>query len=83
MKALAHFWWRAFLIVFCTSLNVTQIALGHYATAFVTGGILSFVWWGNTRSAAHTDAPGAQYAYAFGAACGTVCGMALGRWWNA
>jgi len=78
-KTLVAIWWRAFLIVAITAINVVQVASGHYYTAFVSGGLLSFVWWGNTRTAALSEVRGGQWAYAFGAACGTVTGMALGR----
>lgn len=73
---------RAFTIVTCTALNVTQVSAGHFAAAFVTGGALSWVWWGNTQAASRSDDPLAGHAYALGAACGTVCGMGLGRWLN-
>lgn len=79
MRPLVTVAWRAFSIVACTSLNVVQIANGRYALAFVTGGLLSWIWWGNTRRAAHSDLRGAQAAYALGAGLGTVAGMALGR----
>jgi hypothetical protein len=72
-------WWRAFSIVSVTAVNVTQISAGHYAAAFCTGGLLSFIWWVNARTAAKSEARGGQWAYAFGAACGTVTGMFLGR----
>ena len=72
-------WWRAFSIVTCTALNVTQIAGGHYGRAFCTGALLSFIWWANTRTAARSEHPAAQWAYACGAGCGTVFGMWLGR----
>lgn len=71
--------WRAFLIVTITATNVSMIARGHYLMAFCTGGALSWVWWGNTRTAVRSDVRGAQVAYALGAAAGTVAGMTLGR----
>ena len=70
---------QAFFIVTCTAVNVTQVAGGHYGMAFFTGGLLSFVWWRNTRLAGMTADPLAGHAYAFGAACGTVFGMWIGR----
>jgi hypothetical protein len=79
MKPLLAIWWRAFQIVTCTALNVVQVSGGHYYMAFGTGGLLSFIWWTNTRTAAHSDVAGARFAYAFGAACGTMFGMFLGR----
>jgi hypothetical protein len=79
MESLIAVWFRAFLIVAATAMNVTQVAGGHYGRAFFTGAFLSFIWWGNTRAAVWIDSRGAQWAYAFGAGCGTVAGMALGR----
>lgn len=76
---LLSIWWRAFSIVTCTAVNVTQVAAGHYLTAFFTGGLLSFIWWANAKTAAISNDPRAQWAYAFGAACGTIFGMFLGR----
>lgn len=68
---------RAFLQVSLVALNVAQIAKGHYGGAFVVGGCISWLWFRNARSAAHTDAPGAAYVYALGAAVGTVTGMLI------
>ena len=79
MKPLLSIWWRAFQIVSLTALNVTQVSNGHYLTMGITGGMLSFVWWTNTRTAAHSDVAGGRYAYAIGAACGTLTGAYLGR----
>lgn len=73
---------RAFGIVTCTALNVSQIAHAHYASAFFTGSTLSFFWWMNTKTAAKSDIKGAQICYALGAGCGTVTGMLLGSWLN-
>ena len=82
LRDLLIIWWRAFSIVTCTALNVTQVTGGHYIAAFFTGGLLSFVWWGNTQKASKSVDVLAGWAYALGAACGTVAGMALGGWWN-
>lgn len=79
MNDLVIVWWRAFKIVTLTALNVVQVSGGHYYMAWMTGGLLSYVWWANTRTAAHSNVPGAQFSYALGAACGTVFGMFLGR----
>lgn len=79
MKELAIIWWRAFSIVTVTAVNVTQISRGHYAAAFCTGGLLSFIWWTNARTAARSDVRCGREAYALGAACGTVVGMLIGR----
>lgn len=70
---------RALLIVTLTSLNVVEVSRGFYLNAFFTGGVLSFVWWGNTRTASRTEGRAAQFAYALGAGCGTVLGMFIGR----
>ena len=79
MKSLLPIWWRAFAIVSCTAANVVNVSQGHFGAAFITGGVLSAIWWGNARTAAHSPVIGARYAYAFGAACGTIFGMYLGR----
>ena len=79
---LLNIWWRAFRLVTLVALNVVQVSGGHYAVAFVSGGAVSFSWWINAKTAAHSDVAGGQYAYAFGAACGTVVGMWLGQLWR-
>jgi len=73
---------RGFVIVFLTALNVVQIAGGHYGGAFIVGGAISWVWFGNSRTAAHTNAPYARQAYALGAALGTIAGMFVGGLWK-
>lgn len=78
MKAYAAIWWRAFAIVSCTAMNVVNVSQSRYGLAFLSGGVLSAIWWGNSRTAAHSTLPGAWLAYAFGAACGTCFGMWLG-----
>lgn len=70
--------WRAFAIVTVSSLNVTQVSAHRFNVAFFTGGLLSWIWWGNTRTAAHSDARFGRAAYSLGAACGTITGMWLG-----
>jgi hypothetical protein len=75
----AAVFFRAATIVSLTAANVVNVSGGHYALAFLTGGLLSAIWWGNSRTAAHTELPRASAAYAFGAACGTVFGMWIGR----
>lgn len=79
MKTLLVIWARAFAIVSLTALNVTQVSAGRYLAAFATGGTLSFVWWMNTRIASHASGRAAHFTYAFGAACGTMFGMWVGR----
>ena len=78
MKSLFLVWWKAFSIVSITALNVVQITGHHYPAAFCTGSLLSFIWWINTKTAAHSELPGAHLAYTLGAGCGTVFGMFLG-----
>lgn len=71
---------RGFLIVTLTAGNVGQIARGHFGGAFLGGCAISFVWWGNSRGAAHSEVPYARECYAAGAGCGTLFGMLLVRW---
>jgi hypothetical protein len=71
---------RGFLIVTLTSANVAQIASRHYGGAFVGGCAISFVWFGNSRTAAMTEVPYAREIYALGAGLGTLTGMLLMRW---
>lgn len=68
---------RGFIIVTLTSTNIGQIAGRHWLGAFLGGFGISFVWWMNSRTAAHSDAMFAREAYALGAASGTVFGMWL------
>ena len=74
---------RGWIIVTLTACNVRQIADGHFAGAFVIGGAISWVWWGNSHNAAHIALPLARHAYAAGAAAGTVTGMFIGGLWKA
>ena len=68
---------RGFVIVTLTALNVVNISQHHWAMAFVTGLGISLVWRWNTRNAVQMDTLPADLVYAFGAGCGTICGMAL------
>lgn len=70
---------RGLLIVALTSWNVRHIAALDYRMALIGGFGISFVWWGNSRGAAHNDLRFARETYAAGAAVGTVLGMWLGR----
>lgn len=70
---------RGCLLVTLTAFNVSHIAAGDFRWAFVTGGAISWLWWGNSRSAAWENLPWSRWAYASGAACGTVLGMWLAR----
>lgn len=71
-------WFRAFSIVTITACNVVNVTRGRWIAMFLSGGCLSAIWWGNARTAAHSHLPGARWAYAFGAACGTVTGAVIG-----
>ena len=79
MKEHARLFGRGFLIVTLTAFNVTCISHQQYWWALVGGFGISFVWFGNSRHAAHTELRWAREVYAAGAALGTVCGMWLGR----
>jgi hypothetical protein len=69
---------RGFILVALVSMNTRQVAGGRYLGAFIVGGLISAVWWSNS-SAKREQFTGAGALYAFGAACGTVLGMYLGR----
>lgn len=71
---------RGMLIVTLTAANVGQIARGHYGGAFIGGCAISFVWFNNSRAAAHSTVPYARECYALGAGVGTITGMLLVRW---
>lgn len=70
---------RAFAQVFLVSVNVSQIAAGHYTGAFLVGGAISWMWFGNAKSAGRADDAWSRSVYTLGAALGTVAGMALSR----
>jgi hypothetical protein len=69
---------RGFVLVTLVSMNTRQVASGRYLGAFIVGGLISLVWWSNS-SAKRESFTGAGALYAFGAACGTVLGIWLGR----
>ena len=73
--------WRAFLQVALVAFNVRNVAAGEYVMAFISGTLLSYVWWANSRSAARDDHPWARSAYALGAGAGTAFGMWIGGLW--
>jgi fucose permease len=79
VKPLAGIFFRGFLIVTLTASNIGQIAGRHWVGAFVGGFGISFVWWMNSKSAAHSSLRFARECYALGAASGTVFGMWLVR----
>jgi hypothetical protein len=67
---------RGFVLVSLVAANTTQIAQRHFGGAFIVGMGVSLVWWWNSSSK-RPEIPGAAFAYAVGAACGTVTGMYL------
>lgn len=69
---------KGFSMVALVAMQTRQIAAGRFGPSFVVGFAISSVWWFNSRSASHSDAPGAWAAYALGAGFGTVAGMWLG-----
>lgn len=71
---------RAFSQVTLVAWNVANVSQHRYAMAFVSGTLLSFIWWKNSKTAAHTDVEWAREAYALGAGFGTIAGMILGRY---
>lgn len=71
---------RGFLIVFLTAFNVASISQRHFGQAFIGGFAISYVWWGNSRGAAHSDLRWARLLYATGAAVGTISGMLASLW---
>lgn len=70
---------RAFLQVSLVALNVAQIAKGNYGGAFLVGGAISWLWFGNAKTAGRSEVRFAAAVYTLGAAFGTVAGMALSR----
>jgi len=68
---------RAFLIVCITAMNVKLISRSYWAPMFITGTLLSWVWWENTKMA-NGGGRQQQGAYALGAGCGTIVGAWIG-----
>lgn len=79
MRDLTVTFLRGWLIVTLVAWNTRHVATLNYSAAFLTGGVLSLVWWGNSKTAANSTVTGARWAYALGAAAGTLTGMWLGR----
>ena len=71
---------RAFLQVTLVAWNVVNVSDRQFVLAFFTGTAVSWVWWMNSRAAAHSEQPSARAAYALGAGTGTVAGMIVGGW---
>jgi multidrug transporter EmrE-like cation transporter len=70
---------QGFLIVTLTASNVGMISGQHWFGAGVVGFLISFVWFTNARTAAHTSVPYAREWYALGAGMGTLFGMGIVR----
>lgn len=79
MRLYAPIFFRAALQVSLVACNVVNIARGAYLWAFLTGFAISYVWWRNSRTAAHSEAAYGQVVYAIGAGAGTVVGMVVGK----
>ena len=77
---LLYIFWRGYLIVLLTAMNVGQISGSHYLGAFLTAFGISWVWWHNAHTAAHNGSPWAGYLYGLGAASGTLTGMGIVHW---
>jgi len=70
---------RAWLIVMFTAMNVTFISRANWVMMFLTGFAISFTWWWNSRTAAHSELPYGGWLYGVGAATGTVMGAWIAR----
>ena len=75
---LINLFFRGWLIVTLTALNIVMLSRSQYFGAFLTSTALSAVWWVNAKHAAYTPGfwPGA--CYAFGAGTGCVTGLMIG-----
>jgi uncharacterized membrane-anchored protein len=70
---------RGALLVTAVALNVSQVSAYNYRHAFVTGALVSLMWWINAGKATSRKGMDAAFAYSFGAGWGTVAGMWLGK----
>lgn len=80
MRDLAHIWVGACAQVSLVAWNVVNLSQRDYLMAFVSGSLVSVVWWGNSRTAGRSAVAGGRWAYGFGAGCGTVLGLWIGGW---
>lgn len=87
VRGYANLFSRAFLMVTLVSANSVLLAkLAHhfswltFAAALIDGGLISFVWFLNARSAGRTELPKypAAMSYSLGAMAGTLAGMIIG-----
>ena len=75
----ANLFWRAFAIVFLTAMNVVNISSGQWVKMTITGFGISWLWWSNAQEAVDHRDRKSQYAYACGAATGTLVGAFTAR----
>lgn len=80
MRGYASLFVRAFIMVSLVSANTVLLAHGKSVAAVIDGGLISFVWFLNARSAGRTELPKypAALCYAGGAMAGTLTGMVIG-----
>jgi len=79
MWILSRTFLRAFGIVCCTSANVVFLSRGAMGYAFVTGFLISYLWWYNAKKASHADGRWDAVIFGLGAATRTVVGASLAR----
>jgi hypothetical protein len=73
----ARIFGRGFVLVFLVALNTRMIATANLPGALGAAFAVSWVWWGNSRSASSCDVPWARECYAAGAGLATVCALLL------
>jgi len=78
MTALARVFLRGVLLVGLVALNTRWIAHSQLPEAFATATVLSWVWWGNSKTAALSEVRGARFVYGVGAGVGTALSIWLG-----
>ena len=72
---------RGFVQVFPVAFQTALIARGYLWALAPAGYFISWWWRQNARSAARDGGGLTDHAYAFGAACASVCGPAVVSWW--
>jgi hypothetical protein len=78
VRDLGRIFLRGFALVGLVAFNTRLVATSRLPEAFLTATLLSWVWWGNSKTAAHSQARYARVAYAVGAGLGTACSIWLG-----
>jgi hypothetical protein len=88
MRQIVTIFCRAFSQVVLVAGNTVQLAAYQrthdpmtLVSAGLVGGLISWVWWANSRATVKSDHPGARLAYALGATAGTLVGAALIATW--